>query len=218
MRGKLRSFVELFPRNTLLLDLYAWSAASDSRLRLVDDPVRRVLSDVCLRPAHDCVSTRLLAIRHEAELLPRGVQQRFPAIAAAFEAALASDSCRGSAFLWRCYLDFCLEEASEESLLASEEKEGKKRRNKDQKKAARSSSAANTAAIEAAAARARAIFHRAVAACPWSKALYLAAFSNASLKVKMLGDKDLGMVHETMALEMGLRVHHDLEAMLARPW
>jgi hypothetical protein len=87
----------LFPRNTIFLSLLAWS---ETGLR-IDDPVRTLLRDLCLTPANDCVKSRIFAIQYE---LQHGTLH---GARAAFEAALASDACRGNDFLWICYVRFC---------------------------------------------------------------------------------------------------------------
>jgi hypothetical protein len=89
--------LSLFPQNTIFLALYAWNEA---RLR-IDDRVRAVLRDNLLSPLHDCITSRLFAIRHE---LRHG---NMHSVRSAFENAVASPSCQGSAGLWRLFVLWC---------------------------------------------------------------------------------------------------------------
>lgn len=97
MREQLTGFAGAFPRNTVLLSLFEWA---DTGLRVVDE-TRQLLSDTALARAHDCVSSRVLAVQHE---LARGSAS---STATAFERALASDACRRSVTLWTAYVRFC---------------------------------------------------------------------------------------------------------------
>ncbi|KAL1846343.1 hypothetical protein Daus18300_014284 [Diaporthe australafricana] len=97
VRDQLYSFLTLFPSNTIFLNLFAWADTS----LLLNDPVREALRSLVLREPHDCVSSRVFAILHEMEA------GTVHSARAAFEAALESDSCRGSAGLWRSYVRFC---------------------------------------------------------------------------------------------------------------
>jgi len=91
--------IHLFPHNTLFLSLFAWCQPP---LR-IDDPVRAVLQARAFAAGspHDCLGARRFAIHHEARA---GTAH---SVRAAFEAALESDACRGSAELWIRYLRFC---------------------------------------------------------------------------------------------------------------
>lgn len=97
VRDQLYSFLKLFPSNTIFLNLFAWADTS----LLLNDPVREALRVLVLREPHDCVSSRVFSVIHE---LDAGTVH---SARAAFEAALDSDSCRGSAGLWRGYVRFC---------------------------------------------------------------------------------------------------------------
>lgn len=97
VRDQLYSFLKLFPSNTIFLNLFAWADTS----LLLNDPVRDALRTLVLREPHDRLSSRVFAILHE---LDAGTVH---SARAAFEAALDSDSCRGSAGLWRSYVRFC---------------------------------------------------------------------------------------------------------------
>ncbi|KAJ0116522.1 hypothetical protein J7T55_007502 [Diaporthe amygdali] len=103
VRDQLHSFLELFPSNTIFLNLFAWADTS----LLLNDPVREALRSLVLREPHDRVSSRVFAILHE---LDAGTVH---SARAAFEAALDSDSCRGSAGLWRSYVRFCQQNRKE---------------------------------------------------------------------------------------------------------
>lgn len=97
VREQLWSFLKLFPSNTIFLNLLAWA---DNSL-LLNDPVREALRTLVLREPHDRLSSRVFAILHE---LDAGTVH---SARAAFEAALDSERCRGSAGLWRGYVRFC---------------------------------------------------------------------------------------------------------------
>lgn len=97
VKEQLHSFLKLFPSNTIFLNLFAWADTS----LLLNDPVREALRVLILREPHDCVSSRVFAILHE---LDAGTVH---SARVAFEAALDSESCRGSAGLWRGYVRFC---------------------------------------------------------------------------------------------------------------
>lgn len=97
VREQLYSFLKLFPSNTIFLNLLAWADTS----LLLNDPVREALRTLVLRAPHDRLSSRVFAILHE---LDAGTVH---SARAAFEAALDSDACRGSAGLWRGYVRFC---------------------------------------------------------------------------------------------------------------
>ena len=93
---------------------------------------------------------------------------------AAFEAALASEACRGNAPLWLDYIRFCY-------------------------------------ARKALRPKARDVFYRAVAQCPWSKELYLEAFGTLA---KEMNSAELKAVFSTITTN-GLRVHVDMEEFVA---
>ncbi|KAI3399864.1 hypothetical protein diail_5375 [Diaporthe ilicicola] len=97
VREQLHSFLTLFPSNTIFLNLFAWADTS----LLLNDPVREALRGLVLKEPHDCVSSRVFAILHEMDA------GTVHSARAAFEAALDSESCRGSAGLWRSYVRFC---------------------------------------------------------------------------------------------------------------
>lgn len=97
VREKLYSFLKLFPSNTIFLNLLAWADTSP----LLNDPVREALRAIVLKVPHDRVGSRVFAILHELDV------GTVHSARAAFEAALDSDNCRGSAGLWRAYVRFC---------------------------------------------------------------------------------------------------------------
>lgn len=97
VRHQLYSFLKLFPSNTVFLNLFAWADTS----LLLNDPIREALRTLVLREPHDRLGSRVFAILHE---LNAGTVH---SARAAFEAALDSDSCSGSAGLWRAYVHFC---------------------------------------------------------------------------------------------------------------
>jgi hypothetical protein len=97
MREQLIKFLDLCPRNTVLLSLLEWC---DSSLRVIDE-TRTLLHDKILIPPHDCHSGRIFAIEHE---LNRG---NVNTTRSAFEQALSSDAAKSSVQLWISYIRFC---------------------------------------------------------------------------------------------------------------
>jgi len=81
----------------MFLTLFAWAEPS---LRL-DDPVRNLLRTAVLTRARDAATSRIFAIRHEMAV------GNAHSTRAAFEHAVASEACRGSAGLWVAYIRFC---------------------------------------------------------------------------------------------------------------
>lgn len=102
MQEQLSRFIEFFPRNTILLSLFEWS---DSSLRVVDE-TRSLVHDKVLSSSQDCISSRVFAIRHE---LTRGNAN---STKAAFEHAVASDTCKASVSLWVSYIRFSASQTS----------------------------------------------------------------------------------------------------------
>lgn len=103
VRDQLYSYLKLFPSNTIFLNLFAWADTS----LLLNDPVREALRTLVLKEPHDRLSSRVFAILHE---LDAGTVH---SARAAFEAALDSESCRGSTGLWRSYVRFCQQHKKE---------------------------------------------------------------------------------------------------------
>lgn len=98
LRDQLRHFLLLFPSNTIFLRLFAWADTSI----LLNDPVRDLLRDPVLSPAHDCVTSRTFALQHEARA------GTVHSVAAGFERAVVdSDACHGNVGLWLDYVRFC---------------------------------------------------------------------------------------------------------------
>ncbi|KAK7751600.1 hypothetical protein SLS62_006425 [Diatrype stigma] len=105
LREQLTKYIGLFPRNTIFLGLLAWK---ETRLG-IDDRVRAVLDSTVLTPAHDCLSSRAFAIRHEART------GNAHSARAAFEHAFtfggggseAAAACGNHPGLWISYVRFC---------------------------------------------------------------------------------------------------------------
>lgn len=108
IRDQLRTYIALFPANSIFLRLFAWA----DTMIIVNDPVRELLRAYVLTRAHDCLASRVFAIQHE---LRAGAGSSAHAARAAFEQALDSDACRvgGAAGLWRSYVRFCKAHAKE---------------------------------------------------------------------------------------------------------
>ncbi|KAK6069582.1 NRDE2-like protein [Seiridium cupressi] len=60
-RECIEKYVQLFPKNTIFLSLYAWQ---EERLG-IEDRVRATLDKTVLTRENDCLSSRIFAIRHE---------------------------------------------------------------------------------------------------------------------------------------------------------
>lgn len=112
LRDQLRRFIQLFPSNTIFLRLFAWADTSI----LLNDPVRDLLRDPVLSAAHDCVSSRILALQHEARA------GTVHSVAAAFERAFFADACRGNVGLWLDYVRFLGQQHSSSSAVRSNSK------------------------------------------------------------------------------------------------
>ncbi|KAG9257256.1 NRDE-2, necessary for RNA interference-domain-containing protein [Emericellopsis atlantica] len=97
IREQLIKFLDICPRNTVLLSLLEWC---DSSLRVIDD-TRTLLHDKILIRPHDCHSSRVFAIEHE---LNRG---NVNTTRSAFEQAVSSDAGKSSVQLWISYIRFC---------------------------------------------------------------------------------------------------------------
>ncbi|KAI6783899.1 uncharacterized protein J7T54_001775 [Emericellopsis cladophorae] len=97
IREQLIKFLDLCPRNTVLLSLLEWC---DSSLRVIDD-TRTLLHDKILIPPHDCHNSRVFAIEHEQN---RG---NVNTTCSAFEQAVSSDAAKSSVQLWVSYIRFC---------------------------------------------------------------------------------------------------------------
>ncbi|KAI0123829.1 NRDE-2, necessary for RNA interference-domain-containing protein [Xylariales sp. AK1849] len=96
-RKHVAGFIDFFPQNTMFLSLYAWR---DKRLS-ISDRVRSTLDKIVLVKAHDCVSSRVFAIRHEM------TTGNVHSTGAAFERALESEKCRHHPGIWISYIRYC---------------------------------------------------------------------------------------------------------------
>lgn len=97
LRDQLHRFINLFPSNTIFLNLFAWADTS----LLINDPVRKTLRNLVLKDPDDCVSNRIFAILHEMDV------GTVHSAHTAFGQALESDACRGNVGLWLSYTRFC---------------------------------------------------------------------------------------------------------------
>ena len=97
MSNQLSTFLDFFPRNTIVLSLFEWA---DSSLRVVDD-TRQLLYDKVLIKDRDCVSSRVFSIQHESRKGNTNSTQ------AAFEHALSTDICQSAAGVWVSYIQYC---------------------------------------------------------------------------------------------------------------
>lgn len=90
-------YLRVFPSNAILVSMLEWS---DAGLRIVDETRQLLRDQTLLRPATDCVGSRMLAIQHE---LGRG---NVHTTRAAFEQAVRSDACKSNIMLWVWYIRF----------------------------------------------------------------------------------------------------------------
>ncbi|KAF3059377.1 Protein NRDE2 like protein [Daldinia childiae] len=97
LREQLTKYINFFPQNTIFLNLYAWREARLS----IDDRVRSILDKVVLVKPHDCISSRVFAIRYESRT------GNIHSTRAAFEHAFESEACRNHPGLWVSYIRFC---------------------------------------------------------------------------------------------------------------
>ncbi|RDA92831.1 hypothetical protein CP533_2862 [Ophiocordyceps camponoti-saundersi (nom. inval.)] len=97
VREQLAGFIDRYPQNTIFLSLFAWADTGS----WVKDETRRLLAEKVLAKAHDTVSSRMFAVRHE---LARG---NVHSARAALEQAVSSEACRSSVELWLWYVRFC---------------------------------------------------------------------------------------------------------------
>ncbi|KAI1457080.1 DUF1740-domain-containing protein [Annulohypoxylon moriforme] len=97
LREQLTKYIKFFPQNTVFLSLFAWREARLS----IDDKVRSILDNVVLVKPHDCVSSRVFAIRYESRA------GNVHSTRAAFEHALESEACKNHPDLWISYIRFC---------------------------------------------------------------------------------------------------------------
>nr|CDP32565.1 Putative protein of unknown function [Podospora anserina S mat+] len=90
------SHLELFPSNTIFLELLSWAQPP----LLVKDPVRELLQTIALQPGHDSLSTRRFAIMHEVH------NGSAHSVKKAFESAITGSG-KGNGEIWRGFVRFC---------------------------------------------------------------------------------------------------------------
>ncbi|KAJ4421439.1 hypothetical protein N0V85_000200 [Neurospora sp. IMI 360204] len=234
LRNHLHEFIRLFPHNTLFLSLLAW--AEQSTLR-IDDPVRTILRESLSSTKQEDITnpedshtavpipTHRFAIEYEllsgAGLRPVGTAT-IHSTKAAFEAAVSDPSaCKYNVDIWIGYIRFLTQVYLQALALSS---------GSSAKTGTRESGRKKTDAQAASALKAlKDVFYRAVAACPWSKRLYMEVFSvtatgepgepgggGGGALVKELSSGELRAVVGTMVAK-GLRVHVDFEG-FERKW
>jgi hypothetical protein len=189
IRSHLEKALDVFPANTLFLEMYAWN---ERHLR-VDGRVRSLLRDKIFSAEKgklDTVPTRLFAIRHEMKTGNENL------VRAAFEAAVSSPATQSSAAIWKLYVMFAAAQAEKE-VKASKGKE------KGMSKAA--------GGIEWSK-EVKEVFYRAVRACPWCKRLYMMAFD--LLYIRGLMDREEVMKVHAVMKEKEIRLRVDIETFL----
>ncbi|KAI0603498.1 NRDE-2, necessary for RNA interference-domain-containing protein [Biscogniauxia sp. FL1348] len=97
LREQLTQYISYFRKNTMFLSLFAWR---EERLS-IDDRVRSLLNNTVLIEPHACISSHVFAIRHELQA------GNAHSTRAAFEHALANESCKNHPGLWVAYIRFC---------------------------------------------------------------------------------------------------------------
>lgn len=230
LRQHLHNFIRLFPHNTLFLSLLAW--AEQSTLR-INDPVRSILRESLSPTSQDTdaggddktvrVATHRFAIEYE---LLSGAGLRQPGTAtihstkAAFEAAVSDASaCRYNVDIWVGYIRFLTRVYLHHALSLSSSSYSSGTRESDARKKKKKKTENDNAQTATALKALKDVFYRAVAACPWSKRLYMEAFKvseGGGVLVKELSSGELRAVVGTMAAK-GLRVHVDFEG-FERKW
>lgn len=212
LRQHLHEFIRAFPHNTLFLSLLAW--AEQSTLR-INDPVRSIVRQSLSSSNKDTtnpvlssprtvvpISAHRFAIEYEllsgGGLFP-GTTATIHSTKAAFGAALSSDTCKSNVDIWIGYIRFLTQvyfhALSPSSSSARERGGGRKKPD---------------AQVANAAKALKDVFYRAVAACPWSKRLYMEAFCADGALLRELSSGELRAVVGTMVAK-GLRVHVDFE-------
>ncbi|PSR75488.1 NRDE-2, necessary for RNA interference-domain-containing protein [Coniella lustricola] len=197
-----QSFLAHFPTNTVFLSLFAW-AATDTIHILVTDPVRAILLQQTEH--NNDLTNHLFAIQHEMHAgTVHSVRQAFErALDASVSSAHSATASRNNnnnnnISLWQSYIRYTEKYKRQLSHhQQSTHSSNTKSRSKDRE----------AAAAAAAAEAAKTIFHRALAACPWSKDVALEAFTTLARDME---SSELRAVWNTMATK-GLRVCVDLE-------
>ncbi|KAM7201033.1 NRDE-2, necessary for RNA interference domain containing protein [Naviculisporaceae sp. PSN 640] len=204
LRAELTKLVEAIPTNAIFLELLAWANQSTLFL-LVNDPIR----DIILRQTSDDIENDVarhlamhrFAIRYEAARgVSAGATMMYPA-KAAFEAALGINSpcggeLRGNVDLWVCYirlLQHIYRSAVTTGLASTSSSKGKGSKDPESNPLVKNI---------------KEVYYRAIAACPWSKRLYMEAFGEGM--IKLMGSGELKGVVNTM-VEKGLRVCVEME-------
>lgn len=182
MRGQVQAFLKLFPHDGILLAVYAWLEGKSHTP--IDDRVRHWLRDIAPvdRPSVAVpLRTLIFAIAHE---LRSGTVH---SALAAFERALDRPEGRQCASLWIAYVRFA-------HARRAELEPQRRKPSKDQKKLKAES-------------HAKAVFYRAMAHCPGSKAVAMEAFTTL---VKEMESSELRGLFDAM-VDRGLRIRVDLE-------
>lgn len=207
LRAELAKLVEAFPTNAIFLELLAWANQSTLFL-LVNDPIREIILRQTSDDTESDVASQLdmhrFAIRYEAG---RGVSAgatMMHTAKAAFEAALGINSpcggeLRGNVDLWVCYIRL-LHHVYKHAAIS-----GSTSSSKDKGKDPESNPLVKNI---------KDVYYRGIAACPWSKRLYMEAFGEGM--IKLMGSGELKGVVNTM-VEKGLRVCVEMEA-FSRRW
>ena len=209
VRAEISKFLDAFPHNAIFLELYAWAHQSTVSL-LVNDPVRDFLRRSTDAADNDHQLTmRRFAIQFEMARATSAGATMMSSIKAAFEAALGFNSTcgelRGNIDLWVCYIR--LVQSIHKNFTARHEKgdEGKNGKGKSKDRVMEN----KYALVE----DIKGVFYRAIAACPWSKRLYMEAFGEGL--IREMDSAELKGVVRTLE-EKGLRVHVDTEGFKGR--
>lgn len=97
LRDRLLGFLAAFPSNTIFLTMFEWNEA---RFR-IDQRMRSLLTTMLLSPEHDCLTSRIFAIRHEIKY------GTVHSALSSFEHAINSSVGRSSPAIWKFYIVFC---------------------------------------------------------------------------------------------------------------
>ncbi|KAI9721289.1 MAG: hypothetical protein M1812_002451 [Candelaria pacifica] len=116
LREKLSESIALFPNNTIFLSLYA---ANESHSRL-DDRVRGIMNSVVLKSDQETSITAWFFLIQTELRRGVGLGSTTHSVRATFERAVASETGRCSASLWKLYLLFYLKREDDKGKRAKE--------------------------------------------------------------------------------------------------
>ncbi|KAK3313427.1 NRDE-2, necessary for RNA interference-domain-containing protein [Apodospora peruviana] len=208
LRSQLTSFNAAYPHNTIFLELLAWANQS-TVLLLINDPVRDILRQQSDSGDRDdspylLTDSRFAIMYEAARAASAGATMTMHSTRAAFEAALDRNfNTKVNTDLWICYIAFLQSLAS-----AAARREADRPEPKSGKQKGSGNGGSDTMMKDV-----QNVFYRAIAACPWSKRLYMEAFRGGLLR--QMSSAELRAVVATL-VGNGLRVHVEMEGFIER--